>query len=85
MGWVILPALRVFEPGFILVSSGFDASYMDPLGNIMVSLQQMLWANGGCSRWCPTPAAADSCFATKGGYSDFYVPLCEALLGLRER
>ncbi|RHZ40659.1 hypothetical protein DYB26_016209 [Aphanomyces astaci] len=45
----------------------------------------MLWANGGCSRWCPTPAAADSCFATKGGYSAFYVPFCEALLALRER
>ncbi|RHZ02517.1 hypothetical protein DYB35_009559 [Aphanomyces astaci] len=37
MGWVILPALRVFEPGFILVSSGFDAPYMDPLGSIMIN------------------------------------------------
>ena len=29
---VVLPALRRFQPDLLLVSSGFDANYMDPLG-----------------------------------------------------
>jgi acetoin utilization deacetylase AcuC-like enzyme len=29
---VVIPALERFKPDFILVSSGFDASYMDLLG-----------------------------------------------------
>jgi acetoin utilization deacetylase AcuC-like enzyme len=34
---VVLPALERFEPDLILVSSGFDASYADPLGSMMLS------------------------------------------------
>ena len=30
---VVIPALYKFQPELILVSSGFDANYMDPLGN----------------------------------------------------
>ena len=33
---VVIPALHAFQPDLILVSSGFDASYADPLGSMMV-------------------------------------------------
>lgn len=34
---VVCPALEAFKPELILVSSGFDAAYMDPLGSMMLS------------------------------------------------
>jgi len=34
---VILPALDAFAPDFVLVSSGFDASFQDPLASMMLS------------------------------------------------
>ena len=33
---VIIPALKAFEPDFIIIPSGFDAGAMDPLGRIMM-------------------------------------------------
>lgn len=34
---VVVPALRAFAPQLVLVSSGFDAGFMDPLGSMMLS------------------------------------------------
>jgi acetoin utilization deacetylase AcuC-like enzyme len=34
---IILPALDAFAPDFLLVSSGFDASFQDPLASMMLS------------------------------------------------
>eukprot|EP00983_Pelagomonas_calceolata_P085708 1156613-Pelagomonas_calceolata.AAC.3 len=36
---VVLPALEAFRPELVLVSSGFDASYADPLGAQILSSQ----------------------------------------------
>jgi len=36
-GRVVIPALRRFKPDMIFVSSGFDASFADPLGAMMLS------------------------------------------------
>jgi len=36
---LVIPALDAFKPDLILVSSGFDASYVDPLARMMVSSQ----------------------------------------------
>ena len=33
---VVTPALDAFQPQLILVSAGYDASYMDPLGHMML-------------------------------------------------
>ena len=33
----MIPAVKRFEPDFIIVSSGFDASYADSLGAMMLS------------------------------------------------
>eukprot|EP00775_Hariotina_reticulata_P006585 gene6585-6813_t len=33
---VVAPALSIFQPELIMVSAGYDASYMDPLGQMML-------------------------------------------------
>ncbi len=33
----IIPAMRVFSPQFILVSAGFDAHHLDPIGGLQVT------------------------------------------------
>mmetsp|Transcript_1526 Transcript_1526/g.2525 ORF Transcript_1526/g.2525 Transcript_1526/m.2525 type:complete len:545 (+) Transcript_1526:96-1730(+) len=83
---IIIPAIDAFQPDLILVSSGFDASYTDMLGAMMLSSAAFgLMARQLC-------AAADRCcggrivFVHEGGYSKDYVPFCgvaviEAMLG----
>lgn len=34
---IVLPALRRFQPDLVLVSSGYDASFRDPLANMVHS------------------------------------------------
>eukprot|EP00038_Savillea_parva_P012857 m.207373 g.207373 ORF g.207373 m.207373 type:complete len:406 (-) comp23713_c0_seq1:58-1275(-) len=85
---IVRPALRRFKPDFIVVSSGFDASYVDPLSAMMLSSEDF--------RFMATmllDLAAELChgrvvFAHEGGYSKEYVPFCglavvEALVGIR--
>lgn len=73
---VVVPALRAFEPEWIAVACGFDASYYDPLGHMMLfgrhfaRMMQVLME-----------AADDLCggrivAAHEGGYSAAYVPFC---------
>lgn len=85
---VVLPALADYRPELIVVASGFDASAMDPLGQMMChsetyrTLTQMVMQ-----------AARDLCggklvMSHEGGYSPIYVPFCglavlETLAGIR--
>jgi acetoin utilization deacetylase AcuC-like enzyme len=84
---IVIPALRAYQPDMIIVSSGFDAGAVDPLGRMMMhsggyrSLTKMFME-----------AADDLCggrllLAHEGGYSPSFVPYCglavmEALSGL---
>lgn len=40
---VILPALDAYQPQLILVSSGFDASYMDNLAAMILGSEEFRW------------------------------------------
>ena len=83
---VVLPALRAYQPELILVSSGFDASFLDPLGRMMLTSD-----NYRDMAALLVGAAEELCggrivFSHEGGYSSNYVPFCgvavlEALLG----
>jgi len=85
---IVIPALERFKPDMIFVSSGFDASYADPLASMMLSSEafrdmatQLVSA---ARRLCQGRIV----FAHEGGYSKDYVPFCglaviEALSGLR--
>eukprot|EP01036_Dinobryon_divergens_P030326 gene30326-39555_t len=85
---VVIPAIRRFQPDLILVSSGFDASFRDPLANMILHSDSFrMMAEKLIS------AADDLChgrilFAHEGGYSKEYVPFCglaviESLCGVR--
>jgi len=73
---VVLPALEKFQPDFIFVSSGYDASYADPLGSMMLSSETF-----GIMATKLVQSAQKLCkgriiFAHEGGYSKDYVPFC---------
>jgi acetoin utilization deacetylase AcuC-like enzyme len=85
---VIIPALERFKPDMIFVSSGFDASYADPLASMMLSSEayRHIAADllGAADRLC----GGRIVFAHEGGYSKDYVPFCavaviETLCGVR--
>lgn len=85
---VVLPALKAFNPGLIIVPSGFDANVMDPLGRML---------NTNKTYQCMTvllkELAGEICHGRflmvhAGGYSTVYVPFCglavmEALSGIK--
>ena len=73
---VVVPALERFKPEIILVSSGFDASLMDPLARQMVTsagyrlLTSILME--AADRLCNGRIA----MSHEGGYNPMYVPFC---------
>ncbi len=73
---IVLPALRAYAPDMIIVSSGFDAGAVDPLGRMMMH-------SGGYRELTRKlmDLASDICggkllFAHEGGYSPNMVPYC---------
>jgi acetoin utilization deacetylase AcuC-like enzyme len=87
---IVLPALRRFDPDLIVIASGFDASYFDPLGRQLLPSKTF----GDMTR-AMMSVAAEVCGGRivavhEGGYSDAYVPFCgvaviEALAGERSQ
>ena len=73
---VIVPALMRFQPELIFITSGLDASAMDPLGRMMCTSETYREMTRRVM------GAADICcqgriVAThEGGYSNAYVPFC---------
>lgn len=73
---VVLPALEKFQPEFIMVLSGFDASAVDPLGRQMATSEtyremtkiMMAAANTHCND--------KLLMLHEGGYSEVYAPFC---------
>ena len=71
-----MPALRAYKPELILVSSGFDPSFLDCLGRMLLRAEDFAaMARELCG------AADELCggkvvFSHEGGYSEVYVPFC---------
>ncbi|GLC46063.1 hypothetical protein PLESTM_001821300 [Pleodorina starrii] len=83
---LVLPALETFRPQLLLVSAGYDASYMDNLAAMILSSEDFGWMMGqlvdAAERLCGGRLVA----LHEGGYSELYVPFCglaalEALSG----
>jgi len=81
-------AMDKFQPQLILVSSGYDASFNDPMASILLSSEDFRalaqatldLADAHCNGRCV--------FFQEGGYSETYVPFCglavmETLVGVR--
>lgn len=84
---VVLPAIERFQPDFILVSSGFDASFADPLARMMLSSKDFAYFASALQRLAEKHCDGRILFAHEGGYSKDYVPFCglkviEAISGL---
>ncbi|MEU1860600.1 class II histone deacetylase, partial [Micromonospora aurantiaca] len=78
MNTVVLPALDRFQPELILVATGFDGAYWDPLSCqalIADSYRQMArLLIGAAERLCGGRLVA----VHEGGYSPWYTPWCLA-------
>ena len=86
---VVIPSLEKFEPDFILVSSGLDASYSDPLSSLILSSQDFAFMAKSLVSAAENLCNGKILFLHEGGYSEHYVPFCglaviEAMLGVDE-
>jgi acetoin utilization deacetylase AcuC-like enzyme len=73
---VVLPALERFAPDLIIVASGYDAAFLDPLGRMLLraeSFRELTEAiMGAAHRLCDDRLLV----CHEGGYSEAYVPFC---------
>lgn len=76
METVVVPAIQRFRPDLVMVSCGFDAGAMDPLG------RQMVTSDGFRELTAQVAAAADEVcggrlvLSHEGGYNPATVPFC---------
>lgn len=66
---VIVPALRAFKPNIIFVSAGFDASFLDPLGRMMLTSADFGELAKGLRAAADELCSGKIIFAHEGGYS----------------
>lgn len=82
------PKPQAFQPELILVSSGFDAGYIDPLAAMMLSSEHFRGLGERLNAAARELCGGRIVYAHEGGYSDLYVPFCghaviEELSGVR--
>ncbi|KAG5190994.1 putative histone deacetylase, partial [Tribonema minus] len=85
---VVVPAVDAFEPDLLLVSAGYDASFMDPLAHMMLSSEAFRAMAARLVALAERHCGGRAVFLHEGGYSDVYVPFCglavvEELAGCR--
>jgi acetoin utilization deacetylase AcuC-like enzyme len=73
---VVVPALRRFEPEFILVASGLDASLNDPLGRMNLTSECFALMTERLMAAAAELCAGRLVLCHEGGYSSTYVPYC---------
>ena len=73
---IVRPALDRFEPEFIFVASGFDASAMDPLGHMMLASSDYAYMMRGLRAVADRHSDGRIVATHEGGYSAAYVPYC---------
>ena len=83
---IVIPCLKAFAPDLLLVSSGFDASYHDPLGTMMVTSTCF---GELAFQLSEAMNHRNTVFCHEGGYSENLVPYCglrvvEALAGVEK-
>jgi acetoin utilization deacetylase AcuC-like enzyme len=87
MDEVVAPLLRAFEPELILVSSGHDASMVDPLGRMMVTSAGFRSMSTSLRTLADGLCVGRLVVMNEGGYSAGYTPFCalavlEAVVGV---
>ena len=64
----VMPALRAFQPGFILISAGFDAHRADPLANMNLTEDDFAFATAELVRYADEVCDGRIVSALEGGY-----------------
>jgi len=64
----ILPAVRAFKPGLILISAGFDAHRRDPLAEINLDAEDFAWATAELMAIADEMAGGRIVSVLEGGY-----------------
>jgi acetoin utilization deacetylase AcuC-like enzyme len=85
---VVVPALERFRPEFVVVTSGFDSSALDPLGRQMLHSEGYRRLTRRMLDVAGSVAGGRLLGLHEGGYSPGYVPFCglavyEELSGIR--
>ena len=73
---VVIPALDRFKPDLILVSSGLDGSFQDPLASMMLCSEDYRYFATHLREAANRSCGGKIVFAHEGGYSKDYVPFC---------
>jgi acetoin utilization deacetylase AcuC-like enzyme len=66
---VLLPALRAFEPELVIVSAGFDAHHLDPLGGLGFTDDDFHWITRELMALADRSARGRVVSTLEGGYS----------------
>jgi acetoin utilization deacetylase AcuC-like enzyme len=69
MNAVIIPLLERFEPQMILISAGFDAHWLDPLGQLLVSTNCYGDIISQLSNWADKNCEGRIALILEGGYA----------------
>lgn len=85
---IVIPAIEAYKPDMIIVSSGFDAGAVDPLGRMMVHSDSYRELTRMLMQAADNVCGGKIMMAHEGGYSSSFVPYCglavmEQLLGQR--
>jgi acetoin utilization deacetylase AcuC-like enzyme len=87
---LVIPAIDAFRPDLVLVSAGYDAGYMDPLGQMMLGSHDYRYFMRRLRAAAARHSRGRLVAVHEGGYSDAYVPFCglaaiEAICGAGTR
>ena len=73
---VVIPALEAFEPDFMLVVAGVDASMYDPLSTFALTAGAFASVAQRLIAVAEKHAGGRAVFEQEGGYSPVYAPFC---------
>lgn len=73
---IVVPALEKFSPDLIILSTGYDAAMMDPLGRMMVTTKGYSRMTQALVNAADSLAGGKLVVVQEGGYCQYYVPFC---------
>ena len=73
---VVIPAIEKFKPDIIAVASGFDSSYLDPLGRMMLTAEAYKTLTAKLMSVADRVCGGKVIMTHEGGYNATYSPFC---------
>jgi acetoin utilization deacetylase AcuC-like enzyme len=73
---IIMPAIQAFGPEMIFISSGYDASFFDPLASMMLCSTDFKYFTSLAKAYADKHCGGKLFIVHEGGYSKEVVPFC---------